>query len=119
MDGPVRVQEFEDPEGIEPVSPANRHRPAGPHRDWPAAPSSESPAPSAQIEHERLAPPRDAVSPGEESVPRQETRARRRGVGPTSAQVERVYLDIDQERRTTRYLHARPLLVEPVSEVEE
>jgi NAD+ synthase len=38
-------------------------------------------------------------------------------VGLTPAQVERVYRDIDQKRRTTRYLHARPLLVEPVAEI--
>ena len=38
-------------------------------------------------------------------------------VGLTPAQVERVYKDIDQKRRTTRYLHARPLLVEPVAEI--
>jgi NAD+ synthase len=31
--------------------------------------------------------------------------------------VERVYKDIDQKRRTTAYLHARPLLVEPVPEI--
>ena len=37
--------------------------------------------------------------------------------GLTPEQVERVYRDIDQKRRTTRYLHARPLLVEPVTEV--
>ena len=37
--------------------------------------------------------------------------------GLTAEQVERVYKDIDQKRRTTRYLHARPLLVEPVEEV--
>ena len=35
----------------------------------------------------------------------------------TAEQVERVYHDIDQKRRSTRYLHARPLLVQPVSEV--
>jgi NAD+ synthase len=35
----------------------------------------------------------------------------------TAEQVERVFKDIDQKRRTTRYLHARPLLVEAVSEV--
>jgi NAD+ synthase len=35
----------------------------------------------------------------------------------TPEQVERVFRDIDQKRRTTQYLHARPLLVEPVSEV--
>jgi NAD+ synthase len=34
-------------------------------------------------------------------------------------QVERVYKDIEAKRRATRYLHTRPLLVEPVSEVEE
>jgi NAD+ synthase len=38
-------------------------------------------------------------------------------VGLTPEQVERVFKDIDQKRRTTRYLHARPLLVEPVSEI--
>jgi NAD+ synthase len=31
--------------------------------------------------------------------------------------VQRVFDDIDQKRRTTRYLHLRPLLVEPVSEL--
>jgi len=36
--------------------------------------------------------------------------------GLTEAQVRRVYKDIDQKRRTTRYLHARPLLVEPIQE---
>jgi NAD+ synthase len=35
----------------------------------------------------------------------------------TAEQVERVFRDIDQKRRTTRYLHARPLLVDAVSEV--
>jgi NAD+ synthase len=39
-------------------------------------------------------------------------------IGLTADQVERVYRDIDQKRRTTRYLHTRPLLVEPVPEVE-
>ena len=38
-------------------------------------------------------------------------------LGLTASQVERVFKDIDQKRRTTRYLHARPLLVEPVSEI--
>ena len=38
-------------------------------------------------------------------------------VGLSPAQVERVYKDIDQKRRTTRYLHTRPLLVAPVPEV--
>ncbi len=37
--------------------------------------------------------------------------------GLTVEQVERVFKDIDQKRRTTRYLHARPLLVDAVSEV--
>jgi NAD+ synthase len=38
--------------------------------------------------------------------------------GLTPAQVERVYRDIDQKRRTTRYLHLRPQLPEPVPEIE-
>jgi NAD+ synthase len=38
-------------------------------------------------------------------------------LGLTAEQVDRVYRDIDQKRRTTRYLHTRPLLVEPVSEI--
>ena len=38
-------------------------------------------------------------------------------VGLSADQVERVFRDIDQKRRTTRYLHARPLLVEPVPEI--
>src|SRR5207342_2663226 len=38
-------------------------------------------------------------------------------VALTPEQVERVYRDIDQKRRTTRYLHARPLFVEAVTEV--
>jgi NAD+ synthase len=38
-------------------------------------------------------------------------------VGLTPDQVDRVFKDIDQKRRTTRYLHARPMLVEPVSEI--
>ena len=37
--------------------------------------------------------------------------------GLTADQVERVYKDIDQKRRTTAYLHLKPLLVEPVPEV--
>ncbi len=36
--------------------------------------------------------------------------------GLTEAQVERVYRDIDAKRRTTRYLHVPPLLVEPAPE---
>jgi NAD+ synthase len=35
-------------------------------------------------------------------------------IGLTTDQVERVYRDIDQKRRTTRYLHEPPLLVETV-----
>ncbi len=38
-------------------------------------------------------------------------------LGLTAEQVERVYKDIDQKRRTTAYLHARPLLAEPVPEI--
>ncbi len=38
-------------------------------------------------------------------------------LGLTAEQVERVYHDIDQKRSTTAYLHARPLLVEPVTQV--
>jgi NAD+ synthase len=37
----------------------------------------------------------------------------------TVLQVERVYRDIEQKRRTTRYLHARPRLVESVPEVHD
>ena len=39
-------------------------------------------------------------------------------VGLTAAQVERVYKDIEGKRRATRYLHARPLFVEKVAEIE-
>ena len=35
----------------------------------------------------------------------------------TQDQVERVFKDIAQKRKTTAYLHARPLLIEPVGEV--
>jgi NAD+ synthase len=38
-------------------------------------------------------------------------------IGLTAEQVERVYRDIDQKRRTTAYLHRRPLLPEPVPEI--
>src|SRR5262245_10880690 len=38
-------------------------------------------------------------------------------VGLTPEQVERVFKDIEAKRRATKYLHARPLLVEPVQEV--
>ncbi len=40
-------------------------------------------------------------------------------VGITAEQVERVWKDIDHKRRATRYLHARPLLVEPIRELEQ
>ena len=33
------------------------------------------------------------------------------------AQVERVYQDIDVKRRTTRPLHLKPLLIEPIDEI--
>jgi NAD+ synthase len=39
-------------------------------------------------------------------------------IGLTAEQVERVYKDIDQKRRTTAYLHRRPLLPEPVAEIQ-
>jgi NAD+ synthase len=39
--------------------------------------------------------------------------------GLTAEQVERVYRDIAQKRRTTHYLHARPRLVETVTEVHD
>ena len=35
----------------------------------------------------------------------------------TPEQVQRVYDDVDQKRRTTAYLHAPPLLLEPVAEL--
>ena len=38
-------------------------------------------------------------------------------VGITPAQVERVFKDIEAKRRATRYLHMRPLLIDPVTEV--
>jgi NAD+ synthase len=38
-------------------------------------------------------------------------------LGFTTEQVERVYRDIDQKRRSTAYLHAKPLLVERVAEL--
>ena len=37
--------------------------------------------------------------------------------GLTEAQVERVYKDIEQKRRTTRYLHSGPQLVEAIAEI--
>jgi NAD+ synthase len=39
-------------------------------------------------------------------------------LGITAEDVKRVYDDIDQKRRTTRYLHLSPQLVAPVSEVD-
>jgi NAD+ synthase len=39
-------------------------------------------------------------------------------VGLTAEQVERVYRDIDQKRRTTRYLHAKPVLAGEVPEID-
>jgi NAD+ synthase len=38
-------------------------------------------------------------------------------LGLEAEQVRRAYKDIDQKRMTTRYLHQRPLLVEPVTEI--
>jgi len=35
----------------------------------------------------------------------------------SAQQVERVYADIDRKRRSTAYLHAKPLLLEPVGEL--
>ena len=40
-----------------------------------------------------------------------------RVLGLQVEQVERVFKDIVQKRRTTAYLHARPLLVQPVAEI--
>lgn len=37
----------------------------------------------------------------------------------TREQVESVYQDIDQKRQVTQYLHASPLLIEPVKELEK
>ena len=39
-------------------------------------------------------------------------------IGLDAGQVERVYRDIDQKRRTTRYLHMHPRLIEDVPEIE-
>jgi NAD+ synthase len=38
-------------------------------------------------------------------------------LGYSPDQVRRVYDDIDQKRRATQYLHARPFLLDPVDEV--
>ncbi len=40
-------------------------------------------------------------------------------IGSTAAQVERVYRDIDQKRRTTRPLHLGPLLVRPLGGIHD
>ena len=39
-------------------------------------------------------------------------------LGVTAAQVQRVYEDIDQKRRSTAYLHAPALVLEPVTEID-
>ena len=36
----------------------------------------------------------------------------------TVEQVQRVFRDIDQKRKTTRYLHLEPRLVEPIEEIQ-
>jgi NAD+ synthase len=36
----------------------------------------------------------------------------------TGEQARRIYADIEAKRRTTRYLHARPVLIEPLVEIE-
>jgi NAD+ synthase len=41
-----------------------------------------------------------------------------RDLGLSPGQVDRVYKDIEQKRRSTRYLHLKPQLIEPVPEVE-
>ena len=38
-------------------------------------------------------------------------------IGLTAEQVQWVYADIDQKRKTTRYLQLSPLLVQPVDEL--
>ncbi len=38
-------------------------------------------------------------------------------LGRTPEQIERVYRDIDTKRRTTRYLHLTPQLIQPVDEI--
>jgi NAD+ synthase len=40
-----------------------------------------------------------------------------KALGLEPEQVERVYRDIDTKRRTTRYLHAAPLLIESIEEI--
>jgi len=39
------------------------------------------------------------------------------GSSLSAEQVQRIYQDIDHKRRSTRYLHARPILIDPVPEV--
>ena len=51
--------------------------------------------------HDHMVPPQDVAQ----------------AVNLTREQVERVYKDIEAKRRATRYLHATPLLVEPVQPV--
>jgi NAD+ synthase len=48
-------------------------------------------------------------------VPADETA---RATGLSADEVERAFRDIEQKRSTTRYLHAPPLLVEPVAEID-
>jgi NAD+ synthase len=50
-----------------------------------------------------------------QQIPAEEVAA---ATGLTPQQVERVYRDIAQKRRTTHYLHAMPRLVEEVTEIE-
>lgn len=38
-------------------------------------------------------------------------------LGVSTEQAKRIYADIETKRRTTRYLHARPVLIEPVTEI--
>jgi len=38
-------------------------------------------------------------------------------LGYDVAQIERAYTEIEQKRATTQYLHAKPMLVEPVAEI--
>ena len=38
-------------------------------------------------------------------------------LGITEAQAQHVYNDIEAKRRTTRYLHSKAVLVEPVDEL--
>lgn len=38
-------------------------------------------------------------------------------LGVTAEQAKRIYADIETKRRTTRYLHAKPVLIEPVAEI--